>query len=174
MDAIVDCLFEETREGDCKAWIRGTEDARSGFIEFIFDIGEKRFRVVRTRTKSGKPTLNLSQYEENEWRNLSKERIVDTQAEIEKLLGMDSMTFRSCALIMQDQYGLFLQAKKDERIAILGNLLGLGIYGVMELDARKKLADSRKELASKKEAVRIKTDFIKAQGNPEEELETVG
>lgn len=175
MDAIVDCLFEETREGDCKAWIRGTEDARSGSIEFIFDIGEKRFRVVRTRTKSGKPTLNLSQYQEEsaDWMNLSKERIIDTQAEIEKLLGMDSMTFRSCALIMQDQYGLFLQAKKDERIAILGNLLGLGIYGVMELDARKKLADSRKELASKKEAVRIKTDFIKAQGKPEEELETV-
>ena len=48
-----------------------------------------------------------------------------------------------------------------------------GIYGAMELDARKKLADARKELASKKEAVRIKTDFIKAQGNPEEELETV-
>lgn len=130
MDAIVDCLFEETREGDCKAWIRGTEDARSGSIEFIFDIGEKRFRVVRTRTKSGKPTLNLSQYQEEsaDWMNLSKERIVDTQAEIEKLLGMDSMTFRSCALIMQDQYGLFLQAKKDERITILGNLLGLGIY----------------------------------------------
>lgn len=149
MDAIVDCLFEETREGDCKAWIRGTEDARSGSIEFIFDIGEKRFRVVRTRTKSGKPTLNLSQYQEEsaDWMNLSKERIVDTQAEIEKLLGMDSMTFRSCALIMQDQYGLFLQAKKDERIAILGNLLGLGIYGVMELDARKKLADARKELS---------------------------
>lgn len=175
MDAIVDCLFEETREGDCKAWIRGTEDARSGSIEFIFDIGEKRFRVVRTRTKSGKPTLNLSQYQEEsaDWMNLSKERIIDTQAEIEKLLGMDSMTFRSCALIMQDQYGLFLQAKKDERIAVLGNLLGLGIYGVMELDARKKLADARKELASKKEAVRIKTDFIKAQGNPKEELETV-
>lgn len=102
MDAIVDCLFEETREGDNKAWIRGTEDARSGSIEFVFDIGDKRFRVVRTRTKSGKPTLNLSQYEENEWRNISKERIADTQAEIEKLLGMDSMTFRSCALIMQD------------------------------------------------------------------------
>ena len=175
MDAIVDCLFEETREGDCKAWIRGTEDARSGSIEFIFDIGEKRFRVVRTRTKSGKPTLNLSQYQEEsaDWMNLSKERIVDTQAEIEKLLGMDSMTFRSCALIMQDQYGLFLQAKKDERIAILGNLLGLGIYGVMELDSKKKLSEQRKELASKKEAVRIKTDFIKSKGDPESELQKV-
>ena len=173
MDAIVDCLFEETREGDCKAWIRGTEDARSGSIEFIFDIGEKRFRVVRTRTKSGKPTLNLSQYKEEsaDWMNLSKERIIDTQAEIEKLLGMDSMTFRSCALIMQDQYGLFLQAKKDERIAILGNLLGLGIYGVMELDSKKKLSEQRKELASKKEAVRIKTDFIKSKGDPESELQ---
>lgn len=173
MDAIVDCLFEETREGDCKAWIRGTEDARSGSIEFIFDIGEKRFRVVRTRTKSGKPTLNLSQYQKEsaDWMNLSKERIIDTQAEIEKLLGMDSMTFRSCALIMQDQYGLFLQAKKDERIAILGNLLGLGIYGAMELDSKKKLSEQRKELASKKEAVRIKTDFIKSKGDPESELQ---
>ena len=171
MDAIVDCLFEETREGDNKAWIRGTEDARSGSIEFVFDIGDKRFRVVRTRTKSGKPTLNLSQYEENEWRNISKERIADTQAEIEKLLGMDSMTFRSCALIMQDQYGLFLQAKKDERMATLAILLGLGIYGVMELDSKKKLSEQRKELASKKEAVRIKTDFIKSKGDPESELQ---
>ena len=171
MDAIVDCLFEETREGDNKAWIRGTEEARSGSIEFVFDIGDKRFRVVRTRTKSGKPTLNLSQYEENEWRNISKERIADTQAEIEKLLGMDSMTFRSCALIMQDQYGLFLQAKKDERMAILAKLLGLGIYGVMELDSKKKLSEQRKELASKKEAVRIKTDFIKSKGDPESELQ---
>ena len=70
------------------------------------------------QNKIRKPTLNLSQYQEEsaDWMNLSKERIVDTQAEIEKLLGMDSMTFRSCALIMQDQYGLFLQAKKDERM----------------------------------------------------------
>lgn len=171
MDAIVDCLFEETREGDTKAWIRGTEDARSGSIEFVFDIGDKRFRVVRTRTKSGKPTLNLSQYEENEWKNLSKERIADTQSEITKLLGMDSMTFKSCALIMQDQYGLFLQAKKDERMSILGNLLGLGIYGIMELDSRKKLSEQRKELASKKEAVLIKTEFIKSKGDPESELQ---
>ena len=173
MDAIVDCLFEETREGDNKAWIRGTEDARSGAIEFIFDIGEKRFRVTRTRMKSGRATLNLSQMDESgaEWLNLSKERIYDTQAEIERVLGMDSMTFRSCALIMQDQYGLFLQAKKDERIAILGNLLGLGIYGVMELDARKKLGDEKKMLMAKKEQVKVKTDFIASKGEPEKELE---
>lgn len=171
MDAIVDCLFEDTREGDSKSWIRATEDARSGAIEFIFDIGDTRFRVVRTRTKSGKPTLNVSQHsEDGEWMNLSKERIIDTQAEIIRILGMDAMTFKSCALIMQDQYGLFLQAKKDERIAILSNLLGLGVYGVMEVSARKHLADAKRELAAKKEAVNIKNEFISSKGNPEEEL----
>lgn len=171
MDAIVDCLFEDTREGDNKSWIRATEDARSGAIEFIFDIGEARFRVVRTRTKSGKPTLNLSQLgEDGGWLNLSKERIIDTQAEIVRILGMDAMTFKSCALIMQDQYGLFLQAKKDERIAILSKLLGLGVYGVMEVNTRKQLADAKRDLAAKKEAVNIKNEFIASKGNPEEEL----
>ena len=94
--------------------------------------------------------MNLSQYEENEWRNISKERIADTQAEIEKLLGMDSMTFRSCALIMQDQYGLFLQAKKDERMAILAKLLGLGIYGVMELEFKKETLRTEKRAGLEK------------------------
>lgn len=173
MDAISDCLFEETREADNKSWIRGTEDARSGSIEFVFDIGESRFRVVRTRTKSGKPTLNLSQLNEDgtDWLNLSKERIIDTQSEILRVLGMDSMTFRSCALIMQDQYGLFLQARKDERISILGNLLGLGIYGIMEQDARKRLGDAKRTLMQKKDAVKIKDDIIASKGNPQEELE---
>lgn len=173
MDAIVDCLYEETREGDNKAWIRGSEDARSGSIEFIFDIGEKRFRIVRTRTKSGRATLNISQKDGEEWINLSAERIKDTQAEIEKILGMDSMTFRSCALIMQDQYGLFLQAKKEDRMTILGNLLGLSVYGVMEQDAKKRLADTKRNLMSKKEAVKVKAEFISEKGDPDKELESL-
>ena len=48
------------------------------------------------------------------------------------ILGMDSFTFKSCALIMQDQYGLFLQAKPEERVEVLGTLLGLGVYQLME------------------------------------------
>lgn len=173
MDAIMDCLYEETREGDCKAWIRASEDARSGMIEFVFDIGKKRFRVVRTRAKSGKTTLNISQKNEDGWLNLSAERIRDTQEQIEKIIGMDSITFRSCALIMQDQYGLFLQAKKEDRMTILGNLLGLGIYSLMEQDARSKLSIKNKELASQKEAVKAKQDFIESKGNPEEELQDI-
>ena len=170
-DAIMDCLYEETREGDQKAWIRGTPDARSGMIEFIWDVGESRFRVVRTRTKSGKPTLNLSQLgQDGEWVNLSKERIVDTQEEIVRILGMDPLTFKSCALIMQDQYGLFLQARKDERIAVLSVLLGLGIYGDMEADARQQARSVRSTLMHLKDEQKIKKMQIDEKGDPASEI----
>lgn len=170
-DAIMDCLYEETREGDQKAWIRGTPDARSGMIEFIWEVGETRFRVVRTRMKSGKPTLNLSKVGENgEWINLSKEKIADTQEEILRILGMDSLTFRSCALIMQDQYGLFLQAKKDERIAILSVLLGLGIYSEMEAEAKAMAKTVRSQLMSLKDEQKFIGAQIEAKGDPEADL----
>lgn len=170
MDAIVDCLFEETREGDSKAWLRATPDTRSGSIEFIFDIGEKRFRVVRTRAKSGKGTVNLSAWDGEEWINLSKEKMRDTQDEIERVIGMDCMTFRSCALIMQDQYGLFLQAKKDERMGILSKLLGLGTYETMEQEARNQLRVYRSKLASTKDEINIKAGQIAEKGDPEHNI----
>lgn len=173
MDAIIDALYEEPREGDLKGWIRATEDARGGSIEFVFDIGESRFRVVRTRVKSGRATLNISQLGEDgvTWENRSKERFADTQEEIINIIGMDSMTFRSCALIMQDQYGLFLQAKKEDRVSILANLLGLGIYQYMEKIARDNLADVKRALAAAREDVRIHTEQISQKGDPEKEMQ---
>ena len=150
MDAILDCLFEEPREGDLTGWIRADESARSGSIAFTFSIGEHTFRVVRTRTKSGKATLNLSELVSGEWQNRSCEKIKDTQDTIINVLGMDSLTFRSCALIMQDQYGLFLQASKEDRMAILGNILGLGLYGNMEQIARNCASDENRQIAQRK------------------------
>ena len=138
MDAIVDCLFEEPREGVLKddsgksPWLRNNEKVRSGSIMFTFRIGEKQYRITRTRARSGKGTLNIAEFVDGEWKDRSRERYNDTQQEILNILGMDSFTFKSCALIMQDQYGLFLQAKPEERVEVLGTLLGLGVYQVME------------------------------------------
>ncbi|MBR1741939.1 MAG: AAA family ATPase, partial [Lachnospiraceae bacterium] len=169
MDAIIDCLYEEPREGDLVGWIRNDEKARSGSIMFTFRIGEKIFRVTRTRARSGKGTLNLSELLDGEWRNRSKEKYKDTQTEIIKILGMDSMTFKSCALIMQDQYGLFLQAPKEDRMVILGNLLGLEIYEVMNKLAweQAKIFGAKKNELKKE--IEIHTATIKEYGNPAEE-----
>ncbi len=153
MDALLDCLYEEPREGDLTGWISNNESARSGSIKFTFKIGEQIFRVTRTRTKSGKATLNISELINDEWVNRSKERLNDTQAEISNILGMDSLTLRSCALIMQDQYGLFLQADKESRMTILGNILGLSIYGDMEAIAKDKFTEINRQIRQNNDEV---------------------
>ena len=177
MDAIVDCLFEEPREGVIKddtgkpPWLRNDETVRSGSIMFTFRIGEKKYRVTRTRTRSGKITLNIAQFLNEEWEDCSKERSNDTQQEILKILGMDSFTFKSCALIMQDQYGLFLQAKPEERIEVLSTLLGLGIYQSMEkiaIDKAKVYGAKGRELEKE---IEVHNSTISALGKPDEELE---
>ncbi len=177
MDAIIDCLFEEPREGVIKddtgksPWLRNDEKARSGSIMFTFRIGEKKYRVTRTRARSGKGTLNIAEFVDGEWKDCSKERYNDTQQEILNILGMDSFTFKSCALIMQDQYGLFLQAKPEERVEVLGTLLGLGVYQIMEKIAFDKAKVNGAKGRELKQEVEVHNRTIAEFGKPDEELE---
>lgn len=177
MDAVIDCLFEQPREGVIRddtgksPWLRNDEKARSGSIMFTFRIGGKKYRVTRTRARSGKGTLNIAEFVDGEWKDCSRERYNDTQQEILNILGMDSFTFKSCALIMQDQYGLFLQAKPEERVEVLSTLLGLGIYQIMEkiaLDKAKVNGAKGREL---KQEVEVHNRTIAEFGKPDEELE---
>ena len=174
MDAIVDCLYEEPREGGNlgdASWVRGTEDAKSGTIIFTFKIGDKTFRVTRKRLKSGSLTLNLSELEDGEWVNRSSEKSPETQKKILQILGMDSLTFKSCALIMQDQYGLFLQASKDDRMTILSNLLGLGLYDSMSQLADTRRKDARSKNDDAKKEIELQEEHIKSYGDPVADLE---
>lgn len=171
MDAIIDCLYEETREGEKTGWIRNDEKARSGSIMFSFRIGEKIFRVTRTRARSGKGTLNIAQLIDEEWIDCSKEKYADTQQEIVNIVGMNSFTFKSCALIMQDQYGLFLQAKPEERVEVLGTLLGLGIYKIMERIASDKAKANGAKVREIKQEIEIHLGTIDSFGDPQAELE---
>jgi exonuclease SbcD len=128
MDAIADCLYEEPREGELTGWISNNPECKSGAITFEFLMGADRWRVVRTRVKSGKATLALQKWKEDKWEDYSGDKKDQTQEKILNLLGMDALTFKSCALIMQDNYGVFLEADKTERMQVLSNILGLSIY----------------------------------------------
>ena len=148
MDAMLDALYEEPREGELTGWICNDPEARSGAIKFTFKLGDHLYRVTRTRQKSGKATLNIAEYIEGEWADRSKEKFKDTQQEIINIIGMDSLTLKACALIMQDQYGLFLQADREARMNILGSILGLGIYGGMETLAAERATDTNRTIRS--------------------------
>lgn len=178
MDAIIDCLYEEPREGILRddtgrsPWLRNDDSVRSGAIIFTFRIGDKKYRVTRTRAKSGKGTLNISYFGDGDWQDCSKERYNDTQQEILNIIGMDSFTFKSCALIMQDQYGLFLQAKPEERVEVLGTLLGLGVYQIMERIAQEKAKMYGAKNRELKQEIEIHRNTISEYGDPDEELKS--
>lgn len=160
MDAILDALYEEPREGDLTGWICNAEEARSGYIKFTFRLGDKTYRITRTRQKSGKATLNIAEFVEGEWQDRSAERYKDTQAIIEQTIGMDSLTLKATGLIMQDQYGLFLQADKTDRMSILGNILGLGIYAAMEDTAADRATTANREVRRIQAAATEITDAL--------------
>lgn len=160
MDAMLDALYEEPREGELTGWICNDPEARSGAIKFTFKLGDRLYRVTRTRQKSGKATLNISENVEGEWVDRSKEKFKDTQQEIINIVGMDSLTLKACALIMQDQYGLFLQADKEARMNILGSILGLGIYGDMEELAANRATDTNRTIRTLADKVDTLTEGL--------------
>ncbi len=162
MDAMCDALFEETREGDISGWISNAADARSGSIKFTFRMGEALYRVTRTRMKSGKATLNLAELVDGVWTDRSHEKMKDTQQEILNTIGMDSLTLKATALIMQDQYGLFLTADKDARMTILGNILGLSAYEDMYSRAFARATETNREIRSLKDKTAVLLDGVRA------------
>lgn len=144
MDALSDCLYEETREGEITGWI--TNGEKSGMIAFEFSMGESIWQVIRTRARSGKTTLALQEQVDGQWTDRSADKVRDTQVKIVALLGMDALTFRCCGLIMQDAYGLFLEADREDRMSVLGNILGLGVYEQLEKLAKEKVTETNREL----------------------------
>lgn len=153
MDAIADCLFEESRDG-LGEWVR--EGEKSGSVIFEFSMGGVDYRVSRTRAKSGKGTLNFARIDDfGEWTDCGDTTMKLTQEKIERILGMDSQTFCSIALIRQDAYGLFLEAGSDRRMEVLSALLNLGIYSRLEDLARAEAADDKRQIAALKDRMNI-------------------
>lgn len=170
MDAVADCLYEETREGELTGWISNSDDVRSGAITFTFKIGETPWRVIRTRTKSGKATLALQKYCKDEWKDESCSKKDQTQEKILNILGMDSLTFKSCALIMQDNYGAFLEADKTDRMSVLSNILGLNIYEKLQDLAKNKAREINREVEKLKAEIAVLDEKSKDTKANEEQL----
>lgn len=169
MDALADCLYEQTRKEDIGGWVR--DGTKSGSITFTFGLGGQDYRVIRTRTKSGRGTLALQRWDADgqAWADESDTTMKLTQSRIERLLGMDCTTFCSIALIRQDAYGLFLEAGSDQRMAVLSALLGLDIYGRMEDLAKAGATEQRRKLAAIRERSAILDETIQQKAGVESE-----
>lgn len=153
MDALADCLFEQSRQEDIGGWVR--DGTKSGSITFTFQVGGNTYRVIRTRMRSGKGTLSLQVSNGDAWDNAGDTTMKLTQQKIIRLMGMDCATFCSIALIRQDAYGIFLDAGSDQRMAVLSALLGLDLYDRAEDMAKAGAKDYRAKIAESNTRIEI-------------------
>lgn len=163
MDAIADCLFERPREGELTGWITREDTVKTGSITFVFRLGEQRWRVIRTRSKNGKASLSLAQEVDGQWQDRSADRMTETQKMIQWMLGMDYNTFQSCVLIMQERYGRFMQADREERMDILSNILGLKAYEEMEKVARSMITEVHRSIRQWREEEQRLEEELKSE-----------
>ncbi|MDR1572388.1 MAG: AAA family ATPase [Clostridiales Family XIII bacterium] len=162
MDAIADCLFEESRDGQLGGWLR--EGEKSGAVTFEFGMGGAEYRVARTRNRSGKGTLAFSRRDgAGEWTDEGDSTMRLTQEKIARTLGMDAQTFCSIALIRQDAYGLFLEADSDRRMEVLSALLNLGVYVRLEELAKTEATEQRRRIAQAKDRMGVLADQLAAK-----------
>lgn len=138
LDAITWALWGEARKSSDS---RKPDDelirigTRQMEVELVFELEDERYRVVRSyaRSASGKtskPGLELHVYEAGlaDYRPLTGASVRETQAHLDRVLGLDYDTFINSAFLLQGRSDEFTKKKPSERKAILAQILNLNRY----------------------------------------------
>ena len=131
LDAITWALWGKARgcEGghDQERLIRDGAEAMS--VEFVFELEDQTYRVVRSRSRTGKGDVGFHvQAAGGSWTDLAGEGKQDTQRRIIERLRMEYETFVTSAFILQGRADTFTRLEPKDRKDVLGKILGLEIY----------------------------------------------
>lgn len=113
-------------------------------VEIIWD----KYRLLRTRNKNSKNTLQLWQSEDQSWNKdteISMGSMDETQKKIETLIGLSYDAFVNIVIFTDNQSSCFLESDGPEKREIVENLLSLGIIR----EWHKQANEFKKELNSK-------------------------
>jgi len=169
-DAISYALFGEA-PGSRKGLARemrshfAREDEESA-VELSFSIGKRGYRVRRTLPRSvvgprsGKAKeipeeVTLERREEGRWVDASEGKKSDTDAAIERLIGLSAGEFSRVVLLPQGEFAEFLRQGSSERKTVLAKLFPIESYSrAIEIararskDARVRLDETEKSIAA--------------------------
>ncbi len=143
-------------------------------VEFEFFSGKQLYRIVRklskakSRRASPQSSLDLFIAEEGGFKAISGDIKTQTQQKIISLLNMDYDTFVNSAFLKQGHADEFSKQQPAKRKEVLGNILGLNIYDLLEDKARE---FSKKQQVEKARLESSITD-IDLELAQKEELET--
>ncbi|MBN1179099.1 MAG: SMC family ATPase, partial [Anaerolineae bacterium] len=128
LDAMTWAVWGKARARRDDELIRLGEDEMA--VDFVFGLGDERYRVVRTRKagKRGQSQLDIQIRDGERWRSIAESTIRDTQLKIERALRLDYDTFINSAFLRQGQADEFTVKTPAERKRVLGNILGLDVW----------------------------------------------
>lgn len=138
IEAIPFCIWGKGRESRLELLRKGSKEAR---LELEFELQKNIYRITRL-LKSGKSTvsqeLEFAIYDRtiNDFRTLTHERLRDTEAEIQKRIGITYDTFINSAFFAQGKADSFIKNGPTDRRKILGEILGLSHYEALSEKAK--------------------------------------
>lgn len=146
LDAITWALWGECRSHSADELIHlGATEME---VEFEFQLGDGRYRVLRRRSRAGRGQTALelhSVLDDGTLRPLTGGTMRETQERIVDLLGLTYDTFINSSFLLQGRADEFTVKPPGERKRILAEILELGRYD--ELEARAREAMKARETA---------------------------
>ncbi len=135
-------------------------------VEFVFDVGERRFVVVRQpdqmrpkqrgegETKSAHEAylfdatgLSLDEITgEKRGKIVAEKKVRDVDAAVSELLGYGAEQFRQIVLLPQGRFEKFLSAKTNERVTILRDLFDVSFYQALMVDLKEQAAEAERQV----------------------------
>jgi exonuclease SbcC len=150
-------------------------------VELIFDVGSHRY-LVRRRPDQDRPALRgggvtrerhcawlfditgipLDEISEgNTGKALAEKKVLDVDAQIERLLHYGPEQFRQIVLLPQGRFETFLKAKTEDRLRILRDLFDVSLYRSLAI----KLKDDAKAAREKIQTdLRVHGELLKREG----------
>lgn len=160
------------------------DEAPACKIVFDFIVGDKEYRLARTRTRKGSTDLSLYErtaeigpeeevlhnsvyealFDDRFWKDLSGRRAADTEKDLSKILKINYKSFRTFVHFVQNDFNSLATATPEKRKAILKDALNLVVYAKLEKIAKDQAATLSRELD------RLNT-LIESIGDPDTELD---
>jgi exonuclease SbcC len=133
----------------------------SMWVDFIFKVANKIYRIVRKRSSKGRGSseLYLHQIMNDEPENITEETIKKTQDKIEKIIRMPYRIFINSAYLRQGHADEFTSRTPTERKDILAQILDLKYYEQIQEKAKEKYRES----VGKIETMQIQINDMKSE-----------
>lgn len=138
IEAIPFCIWGQGRENKSELLRKGASEAR---LELEFELQKNIYRITRLLkvARSGvSQELEFAIYDAsiNDFRSLTHERLRDTEAEIQKRIGITYETFTNSAFFAQGKADSFIKNGPTDRRKVLSEILGLGRYEMLSEKAK--------------------------------------